>query len=387
MRKHRVAVIGCGAIARGWHGPNIANNPRTQLTVACDVNVLLAEEFRRTFNAATSCTDWQDVVNRPDVDLIVLATHTNLRAEVILPALAAGKPVFVEKPLANTVAEMQRITGAVRQTGVPVCVCHNRRSSPAILEVRRLLDKAVHSDGGWPASVDRSGGGVRDVLPEERQIQILMRVNDDCRSWKDWIYRDNENILFAEMVHFVDVALWLNPSPPVRVFAEGSARGNFGMMIRFQDGSLTTIQQSLSGHFDYPKELMEITANHVTLAMDHHAEVRQRGLADEPFRFTYPFKKNPSGDLVEGIEAFHQAVTEAYEASRDSGMPAFFVSPDKGHARHLDRFLDCIEGNDENPCDVVSAVTVTRITLKLLESIRLGQPLPIGPEDWHIPAV
>jgi hypothetical protein len=63
------------------------------------------------------------------------------------------------------------------------------------------------------------------------------------------------------------------------------------------------------------------------------------------------------------------------------------VSPDKGHARHLDRFLDCIEGNSENPCDVVSAVVVTRITMKLLESIRLGHPLPIGPEDWHIPAV
>jgi hypothetical protein len=62
-------------------------------------------------------------------------------------------------------------------------------------------------------------------------------------------------------------------------------------------------------------------------------------------------------------------------------------SQDQGRARHLDRFLDCIEGNGENPCDVVSAVTVTRITLKLLESIRLGQPLPIGQEDRHVPAV
>jgi predicted dehydrogenase len=358
-----------------------------ELTVACDVNARMAEDFRKTFNAGTSCTDWQDVVDRNDVDFIVLATHTNLRSEVILPALAAGKPVFVEKPLANTVAEMQRIVGAVRQTGVPVCVCHNRRSSPAILELRRLLDKAIHSDGGWPASVDRSGGGARDKLPEERQIQMLMRVNDDCRSWKDWIFRDNESILFAEMVHFVDVALWLNPSPPVRVFAEGSARGNFSMTIRFQDGSLATILESLAGHFDYPKELIEVSANHVTIAMDHHAEVRQRGLADEPFRFMYKFKKNADGDVAEGMEAFNDAVTVSYEESRRTGEPAFFVSPDKGHARHLDRFLDCIEGNGENPCDVVSAVTVTRITLKLLESIRLGQPLPIGPEDWHIPAV
>jgi predicted dehydrogenase len=387
MRKHRVGVIGCGSIARGWHCPNIISNPRMELAAVCDVNTRAAEEFRRVFSAKTSYTDWQDVVESGDVDLIVVATHTNLRSEVIVPALAAGKPVFVEKPLANTVAEMQRIAAAVRQTGVPVCVCHNRRSSPAILELRRLLDKAIHSDGGWPASVDRSEGGRRESLPEERQIQILMRVNDDCRSWQDWIFRGDENILLAEMVHFVDVALWLNPSPPVRVFAEGSARGNFTLIIRFQDGSITTIAQNLSGHFDYPKELIEISANHVTLAMEHHVEVRQRGLADEPFRFTYPFKKNAAGEKAEGIEAFHAAVSEAREQSKRTGEPAHFISTDKGHAHQLDRFLDCIEGNGENPCDVTSAVTVTRITMKLLESIRLGQPLPIGPEDWHIPAV
>ncbi|HOQ85863.1 MAG TPA: Gfo/Idh/MocA family oxidoreductase [Phycisphaerae bacterium] len=386
MRKHHVAVIGCGSIARGWHCPNIVNNPRTELAVVCDVNAQVAENFRKVFGAATSCTDWQDAVENPDVDVIVLCTHTNLRSEVIVPALASGKPVFVEKPLAATVSEMQRIVAAVRQTGVPVCVCHNRRSSPAILELRRLLHKAVASAGGLPASVDRSGQGRRESLPEERQIQILMRVNDDCRSWQDWIYRDNETILFAEMVHFIDVALWLNPSPPVRVFAEGSARGNFTLMLRFQDGSLTTITQSLCGHFDYPKELIEVTANHVTLAMDHHVEVRQRGLPDEPFRFTYPFKSDPDGKLAQGMEAFHEAVTLAHEQAA-AGAPPFFVSPDKGHARHLDRFLDCIEGNGENPCDVVSAVTVTRITMKLLESIRLGVPLPVGPEDWHIPAV
>ena len=56
-------------------------------------------------------------------------------------------------------------------------------------ELRRLIDKDMNSDGGWPASVDRSEGGRRESLPEERQVQILMRVNDDCRSWHDWIFR------------------------------------------------------------------------------------------------------------------------------------------------------------------------------------------------------
>lgn len=387
MERHRIALIGCGAIARGWHAPNIVVNPRADLVAVCDVERAAAAEFQQHFGVPRACTDWRDVVNDPAVDAIVLATHTNLRADVILPALEAGKAVFVEKPLASSLDEMQRIVQASHRAGVPVTVCHNRRSSPAILELKRLVDKAVAGSGGWLPSVDRSSGGAREKLPEQRLTQILIRVNDDCRSWKDWIYSDAQGILFAEMVHFIDVALWLNPSPPVRVFAEGSARGNFGLILRFADGSVTTLHHSLVGHFDYPKELIEVSANHVTIAMDQHVEVRQRGLADEPFRLMFPFKADVSGAVARGMESYHEAVTAAFERARQTNEPPFFVSPDKGHATHLDRFLDCIEGRSPNPCDAASAMVVTRVALKLLESIRLGLPVTLGPEDWHIPTV
>jgi len=384
---HRVAVVGCGAISRLVHLPNIDANPRTKLAVTCDLDSAAAEECRQQYGAKRACTDFHDVVNDPGVDVIVCATHTNLRSELIVPALQAGKPVYVEKPLANTLDEMLEILRVTRSTGVPVCVGHNRRSSPAILELKRLLEKAIQGPGGWPPSIDRSDGGARQSLPEEKQIQMLIRVNDDCRSWMDWIYDDQEGILFAEMVHFIDVALWLNPSPPVRVFAEGSSRGNFTLLIRFQDGSLTTIQHTLGGHFDYPKELYEISANHVTLALDHHIELRQRGLSDEPFRTTYPFRYDPNLPAVDSIDAYHQAVTDTFEQARKGGGRPAYISPDKGLTAHLDRFLDCIEGKGENPCSVVDAVVVTRIALKLLQSVRLGVPLPIGSEDWHIPQV
>lgn len=381
MKQHRVAVVGCGAIARGWHCPNIIANPRAELAVVCDVNAEVAEACRKAFGAAKACSDWHEVVRDTRVDVIVLATHTNLREELILAALEAGKPVFVEKPLAESIAEMGRIAAAVRETGVPVCVCHNRRSGPAVLELKRLLDRALASANAWMPSVDRSGGPGRPALPQERQVQILIRVNDDCRSWVDWIFDDPGGILFAEMVHFIDVALWLTPSPPIRVFAEGEAIGNFSLIIRFADGSVTTIHHTLAGHFDYPKELIEVSTNHVTMAMEHHVEVRQRGLVDEPFSTTFPIKGTAPSDAV-GIEGFHRAVTRAIEKARATGSPPEFISPDKGHAAHLDRFLDCIEGRGPNPCDVFSAVKVTAVALKLLESARAGTPLPVGPEDW-----
>ena len=364
--------------------PKLKANPRMELTVVCDAVPSAAEECQRQFGARRAYTDWGQVVADPDVDLILLATHTNLRRDLIVPALKTGKPVYVEKPLADTEAEMLEIVRTARSTGVPVCVGHNRRSSPAILDLKRLLDKARRGAGACLPSIDRSKGGRREMLPEELQTQLLIRVNDDCRSWVDWIFSDPQGILFAEMVHNVDVALWLNPSPPVRVFAEGSARGNFTLIIRFQDGSQATIQQTLVGHFDYPKELYEAAAGHVTLAVDHYVELRQRGLADEPFRQTYPFPDETGRTCSDGIDGFHAAVSRAFAEADKTGKPPAFVSPDKGHARHLDRFLDCLEGRGENPCEAAGAVIVTRIVLKLLQSIRLGMPLPIGPEDWHI---
>ncbi len=385
MATHQVALVGCGAFARMFLLPNIAANPRLELAVTCDIDAQAAEECRRQFNARRSCSDWREIIDDPSIKLIVMATHTNLRSQLILPALKAGKAVYVEKPLAATQEEMIEIVRAVRAGGAPVCVGHNKRSSPAILDLKRLIAKARASEGGWAPSVDR-GTGRRQPIPEENQMQILMRVNDDCRSWVDWIFWDPEGILFAEMVHFVDLALWFNPSPPVRVFAEGSARGNFALVIRFQDGSLTTMQQTLAGHFDAPKELYEVSLNHVTLGVDHYVELRQRGLADEPFRRTYAFKHEGNNKEMGGIDTFHRAVTEGFEKARRTGGHPPFITPDKGHAAHLDRFVDCIEGKGENPCDVDAAVVVTRVTLKLLQSIRIGMPVNIGPEDYHLPA-
>ena len=62
-----------------------------------------------------------------------------------------------------------------------------------------------------------------------------------------------------------------------------------------------------------------------------------------------------------------------------------WINVNKGHKAQLERFLDHLEGKGCNPCDVESAVAVNRVALKLLQSVRLGLPVAVGPEDWNIP--
>lgn len=379
QKVHRVAVVGCGALAQAAHLPSAKKNPRIQLAAVCDMDANTADFCKKEFGAERSETDWRKIVDADDIDVCILATHTNLRGDFIVPALEKGKAVYTEKPLAPSRADMHRIIDAVRKTKRPVCVGHNRRSSPAMLEFKRLVDKAKLTEGSAP-SVSRRGD--RELIPEEHALELLIRVNDDSRSWKPWVFRDEEGIMHAEMVHFMDIALWMNSSRPMRVYAEGSPRGNFTILVRFQDGSLTTMQHTMVGNFDYPKELFEASKNFITVAMEQHIEVRQIGLPGERVQTFFPYAEGSEWG-GEGIAGYYRASAE--EQKRADGGARRWLNVIKGHYDHLDRFLTHVEGRGENPCDVESAVAVNQMILKVLDSARLGLPVSIGPQDWHIP--
>lgn len=384
MKKHRVAVVGCGALASCTHLPNSRKNPRIELICACDADASSAAKAKESFGAGRAETDWRKVVEAEDVDVCVLATRQDFRGEFIIPALEAGKPVYTEKPLAPDRKEMFDILRASRRTGVPVCVGHNRRSSPAMLEFHRLVEKARRAPSPIRPSVDR--GEVHKPLPEEDSLQLLMRVNDDSRSWKGYAFEDDsDGTMFAEMVHFIDLALWLNPSPPTRVMAEGSIRGNFCMILTHADGSLCTTQHSLNGSFDYPKELFEASTSFVTVAMDQHLELRQAGLPDESMVQTFPHKLNGEEAPERGMSGYMAIMERELKRATETGGTPGYQTPNKGHYEHLDRFLTHVEGEGENPCDLASAVVVNRLALKFMESARLGLPVAVAPEDWHIP--
>ena len=384
VKIHRVAVVGCGALAQQAHLPHIQRNPRTKLVVTCDMDPAVAEACRAKYGAERAETDWRKVVAAKDVDACVLCTHTNLRGEFIVPALESGKAVYTEKPLAPSVEDMLAIVKASRKTGRPVCVGHNRRSSPAMLEFRRLLEKAKRGPHGLSPTVDRSGGKVR--IPEEEQMQFLIRVNDDARSWKPWVFKDSEGILFAEMVHFIDLALWFNDTPPVRAYVEGGAIGNFAIVLRFADGSTTVMHHTLVGNFDYPKELFEATVKNITLAMDQHFEVRQCGMADEKAQTLFDYAPESTWATRKGMAGY---MTEREDEARRAAVekrPSRWLNVNKGHYEHLDRFLTHLEGKGENPCPVETAVPVPRVAMKLLESSKLGLPVAITASDLAVSA-
>jgi predicted dehydrogenase len=87
-----------------------------------------------------AATDWREVVRRKDIDIIDISTPGDSHAEIAIEAAKAGKVVFCEKPLANTVKEAERMLAAVKKAGVIHMICHNYRRVPAVMLAKQLID-------------------------------------------------------------------------------------------------------------------------------------------------------------------------------------------------------------------------------------------------------
>ncbi|MDH7570944.1 MAG: Gfo/Idh/MocA family oxidoreductase [Armatimonadota bacterium] len=95
------------------------------------------------FGWESYATDYREVVNRPDIDLVDIVTGNTSHAEIAIAAAKAGKHVFCEKPLAMTVEEARAMVAAVEQAGVKHCVNFNYRKLPSIQLAKRLIDEGA----------------------------------------------------------------------------------------------------------------------------------------------------------------------------------------------------------------------------------------------------
>jgi predicted dehydrogenase len=111
-----------------------------RLRVICGRTPAKVRAAARDLGWEEAATDWREVVNRRDVDLVDVSTPGDSHAEIAIAAARAGKAILCEKPLANTVAEAERMLAAVKKAGVVNMICHNYRRAPAVMLAKQLID-------------------------------------------------------------------------------------------------------------------------------------------------------------------------------------------------------------------------------------------------------
>ncbi len=136
-------MINAAVIGLGWWGRHLVesvqgSSARIRFVRAVDIAPGPTQEFAAAHSLRLSA-DYEDALQDPDVEAVVLTTPHAWHADQAIAAAGAGKHVFVEKPLALTGADAARVVAACRKAGVVLGVGHERRFEPALIEIKRMV--------------------------------------------------------------------------------------------------------------------------------------------------------------------------------------------------------------------------------------------------------
>ena len=135
----RVGIVGCGDVTEVKSGPAFQKVPGSALTAVMRRDGAKAEDYARRHGVPRWTDDARDLIEGDDVDLVYVATPPSSHLAYAEMAAAAGKPVYVEKPMATTLLEAERMVGVCRRAGVPLYVAYYRRAQPRFARARELL--------------------------------------------------------------------------------------------------------------------------------------------------------------------------------------------------------------------------------------------------------
>jgi predicted dehydrogenase len=142
-----VAIIGTGAIALANHLPGLALCPAAKVVALCDSEPATLEKASRQVPGARTYADWREVIRDDAVDAVIIATPNNTHPPIAVAAVAAGKHVLCEKPLALKFSEALVMYRAAEDAGVRHMTAFTYRFVPAMRYMKHLID---HGDVGVP---------------------------------------------------------------------------------------------------------------------------------------------------------------------------------------------------------------------------------------------
>jgi predicted dehydrogenase len=141
MKQIGIAIVGCGGITLQNHLPGLALCPEARVVALCDSDAATLERARQQTGVSVTSTNYEDVVKRDDVQAVIIATPNFTHAPIALAAVAAGKHVLCEKPLAMSCAEAKAMADAAEKAGVRHMTAFTYRYVPAMRYFAHLVKR------------------------------------------------------------------------------------------------------------------------------------------------------------------------------------------------------------------------------------------------------
>ena len=193
MKEINWGFIGCGEVTEKKSGPAFNEVEGSRVVAVMSRTENRARSYAERHHVPKWYTDAQEIINDPDINAVYVATPPSSHATYAIMAMHAGKPVYVEKPLASSYDECARINRVSELTGVPCYVAYYRRYLPYFQRVKSIildgvigkitnvqirlsvpprdLDYSSHENLPWRLQPDIAGGGYfYDLAPQSVRI-------------------------------------------------------------------------------------------------------------------------------------------------------------------------------------------------------------------------
>ncbi|WP_316789150.1 Gfo/Idh/MocA family oxidoreductase [Pedobacter frigoris] len=323
MNEINWGIIGCGDVTEVKSGPAFNKVNHSSLVAVMRRDALKAEDYAIRHGVPKWYDDADLLINDPEVNAIYIATPPLQHEEYTIKALAAGKPVYVEKPMALNAAAAERMKVASEEYGVKLCIAHYRRAQPMFLKIKDLLrEKAI--------------GDVRFA-----QLQMLQPIASDVIATSETSWRLNPSISGGGLFHDL-------------------APHQLDLMVYF---------------FGEPKSFSGLSLNQRgTGNADDIVVGRALFSKGVVFNGTWCFTVSPSNktDLFEIVgskgkitfQVFGNKVTLATEGSLKE-----FVFDPIAHVEQpmIEKVTNYFLGGDENPCSAKDAI----LSMKMMDSFTI----------------
>ena len=312
-----VGFIGAGSYASSMLLPNLARLENVRLAHVATTRSLSAANAQRRFGFTIGSTTADAVLEDASLDAIFIVTRHQTHAQLVCRALETGKAVFVEKPLALTHDEVDRIVDTIEKTGNDrLMVGFNRRFAPLLVQMKKEFGT------GSSSSATR------------------YLVNAGPLAADSWYANEGaEGSRFTgEGGHFIDTLSWWVGSLPNEVYAvQGPEKDNVQATVRFNNGSSGTITYVTGGNSRYPKETLDAAGGGRSARLDN----------------------------------FRRA---AIWAGRHRSTMRSRSGQDKGQRAELEHFVQACRTGGPMPIPVESLIATTRATLAVGVSMLMGGP-------------
>ena len=383
MKKAKVGLIGCGKFAEAEHLPNCQAAENIEL-YHCSSRSQTGRDRAQRYQAVKVSADYKEVLNDPDVDMVILSVPHEMHMFFIEETLNAGKNLFCEKPMTMTMEEAYSVLRLAKDNRIKVCVDYNRRFAPAMVDLKQAYQSHRKNPRGQARVYTQEEN--RPRWPEEDITNVLVRINDESLTYGgvhiDW--KEGGGQIIGESCHWIDLVCWLLEQRPVRVTAVGSTRLNHTINIEFENGSMGCILFSACGSFEYPKELVEVQDHGKIFRSECYVENHYFGLGERTVK-TFPLQFDYFPQVgTEGGHSGYLAKIDAMGKEYQETGQLKYVFPDKGHFNLLTAFAGAVLNDKPSPVNEVEGMRATYLCRRAMDSIRLGTSLPVNIEDWDM---